>query len=51
MLQAYANVKMFGELNTGVKMFIKQDGKFKQLSYEIIIDSNGEKHTKIKICQ
>ena len=51
MIQAHANVKMFEKLNTGIKMYIKQDGQFKQLSYETTIDTNGVEHTKIKICQ
>ena len=51
MIQTYANVRVFGELNTGVKVFIKQDGQFKQLSYETSIDATGIEHTKIKICQ
>jgi hypothetical protein len=50
-IQAYANVRMFEKLNTGVKMFLKENGVFKQLSYDITIDANGKEHIKIKICQ
>lgn len=50
MLQAYANVYMFGQLNTGVNMLIKQDGKFKKISYEIVQHLNGIKDLKITTC-
>jgi hypothetical protein len=50
-VQAYANVVMLKyRFNTGVKMYRRENGKFKELNVKVHIDAYGNEHFTIEIC-
>jgi hypothetical protein len=51
-VKAYADVAMYNWFfNTGVSMFVRQNGQFKKLDYDAFIDANNQIQITITICQ
>jgi|GEM_PF-4320419 len=51
-IEAYANVVFTAQnLDSGIKFYKRENGEFKELSYQIITDSTGNVSVKITICQ
>lgn len=52
LVQGYANVIMFDWFfATGARMFVRRNGEFKQLYYDVVQDTNGNTQITITICQ